>query len=320
VDIARSVFTSVTPNRPNGFRRVYTARGKGIMDLGSASSMNLRSLAKRLLPGFNSRLVLRRAINLPRDAFEGLTGRRDPLVPPHGLWFVGGESDYKRVNQEYLGYFVNLGGLRPDYRVLDVGCGIGITASSLTSFLDPQGSYAGFDIVRVGIAWAQKNIAARFPNFSFVHADIFNKHYNPKGKLSSSSFRFPYEDASFDFVFLKSVFTHLLPDSIQNYLQEIRRVMKPSGTCLATLFLMNPESQELIRRGQSPLKLVPYSDDCCVVDAKFPETAVGILQSAFLQWSEKSGLGAKSPIHYGSWCGRKNYMSYQDIALLAPIL
>ena len=282
--------------------------------------MNIRSIAKRLLPSFNSRLVVRRAINLPRDAFEGLTGRRDPLVPPHGLWFVGGESDYKQVNREYLNYFVNLGGLRPDHRILDVGCGIGVMASSLTSFLDPQGSYAGFDIVRVGVDWARKNIASRFPNFSFVHADIFNKHYNPKGTLSSSSFRFPYPDASFDFVFLKSVFTHLLPDSIQNYLQEIRRVMKPSGTCLATLFLINPESQELILRGQSSLNLVPYFDDCYVADTTFPETAVGILQSAFLQWCDKSGLSARPPLHYGSWCGRENYMSYQDIALLAPIL
>lgn len=283
--------------------------------------MNIRSLAKRFLPGFNSRLAVRRAINLPRDTFEGLTGRRDPLIPPHGLWFVGGESDYKQVNQEYLGYFVNLGGLKPDHRVLDVGCGIGVMASALTGVLSPAGSYAGFDIVRVGIVWTQKNIASRFPNFSFTHADVFNKHYNPKGKLSSSSFRFPYEDASFDFVFLKSVFTHLLPDSIQNYLREIRRVMKPSGTCLATLFLMNAESQALVEGGRSSLNLIPYStvphsDDCFVVDPRFPETAVGIEESAFLQWCGQSGLIVKPPIHHGSWCGRESFMSYQDIVLL----
>ena len=287
------------------------------MDLGSSSLMNVRTLAKRLLPGFKSRLAVRRAINLPRDVFEGLTGRRDPLIPPHGLWFVGGESDYKRVNQEYLSYFVDLAGLRPEHRILDVGCGIGVMASSLTRFLSPQGSYEGFDIVRVGIVWAQKNIASRFPNFSFVHADVFNKHYNPKGRLLSSSFRFPYEDASFDFVFLKSVFTHLLPDSIQNYLQEIKRVIKPTGTCLATLFLINPESAELMSRGQSSLNLLPYADDCCVVDAEFPETAVGISQSAFLQWCERSGLSPKSRIHYGSWCGRQEYLTYQDIVLLS---
>jgi ubiquinone/menaquinone biosynthesis C-methylase UbiE len=282
--------------------------------------MNVRGLAKRLLPGFNSRLALRRAINLPRDAFESLTGRREPLIAPHGLWFVGGESDYRQVNREYLGYFVDLGGLQPHHRVLDVGCGIGVMASSLTSFLSPRGSYAGFDIVRVGINWAQKNIASRFPNFAFAHSDIFNQHYNPKGKLSSSSFRFPYEDASFDFVFLKSVFTHLLPDSIQNYLLEIRRVMKPSGSCLATLFLMNGESTELIRAGKSSLNLAPYSAGCYVADQKFPETAVAIPESSLLGWCGSAGLIPQMPIRYGSWCGRQRYMSYQDIVLLKPVV
>jgi SAM-dependent methyltransferase len=291
---------------------------KLIMDLGSTSLIRIRTVAKRLLPGFNSRLAVRRVINLPRDAFDRLVGRRDPLVPPHGLWFVGGEADYKRVNQEYLNYFVELGGLKPNHCVLDIGCGVGIMASSLAYFLSPQGSYAGFDIVRVGINWARKNISTRFPNFSFVHADISNKHYNPTGKLSSTSFQFPYEDGTFDFVFLKSVFTHLLPDSIRHYLQEIRRVLKPTGTCLATLFLMNAETNDLIDRGESSLKLLAYSDEAWVVDAKFPETAVGISQSAFVQWCDDSELLPQTPIHYGSWCGRQDYLSYQDIVLLKP--
>jgi len=288
------------------------------VDLGSASLINIRTMAKRLLPGFNSRLAVRRAINLPRDTFERLTGRRDPLIPPHGLWFVGGEADYKRVNQEYLGYFVDLGELRPEHRVLDVGCGVGIMASTLAHFLSPKGSYAGFDIVRVGITWAQNNISSRFPNFSFAHADIFNKHYNPNGKLSSATFQFPYEDATFDFVFLKSVFTHLLPDSIQHYLQEIRRVLKPTGSCLATLFLMNSETIDLIDRGESSLNFLAYLADAWVVDKKFPETAVGISESSFLQWCKDSALTPQLPVHYGSWCGRENYLSYQDIILLKP--
>jgi SAM-dependent methyltransferase len=280
--------------------------------------MNIRIVAKRVLPGFDARLAVRRVVNLPRDLVEDLTGRRDPLIPPHGLWFVGGEADYQRVNAEYLEYFRSLGGLRPDHRVLDVGCGIGVMASSLARFLSPQGSYAGFDIVRVGIRWAQNNIASRFPNFSFTHADIFNKHYNPKGKVQPDAFRFPYDDSSFDFVFVKSVFTHLLPESIQNYVREIRRVMKPTGRCLASVFLMNQDSTDLIRRGRSSLLLMPSARDCWVVDPKFPETAIGIPELSFLQWCERSALQATPPIHYGSWCGRRDYMSYQDIVLLSP--
>jgi SAM-dependent methyltransferase len=270
------------------------------------------------LPGFESRLLLRRIINLPRDSFETLTGRRNPLIPPHGLWFVGGEQNYQQVNDEYLGYFTSLGHLQPHHDVLDVGCGIGIMASRLSSYLSPAGSYCGFDIVRIGIEWAQKRISSRFPNFSFVHADLFNKHYNPRGVLSPNSFRFPYPDAAFDFVFVKSVFTHLLPDSIQHYLSEIHRVLRPTGCCLASIFLMNAESLESIGRGESSLALTHYSQDCYVLDPDFPETAVGISESSFLKWCAATKFVPTVPIFYGSWCGRESFMSYQDVALLHP--
>jgi len=136
-------------------------------------------------------------VNLPRDAFDSITGRRDPLIPPHGMWYVGGEENYQAINEEFLRYFVDLGGLRPDRRVLDVGCGIGVVAARLIGFLNSAGSYEGFDIVRVGIEWANDHIGARFPNFHFAHVDVFNKHYNPKGKLDPDTFAFPYESGQF---------------------------------------------------------------------------------------------------------------------------
>ena len=83
----------------------------------------------------------------------------------------------------------------------------------------------------------------------------FNKHYNPAGKLDAKSFQFPYDSSSFDFVFLKSVFTHMRPDSVQHYLREIRRVLKLDGRCLATAFLLNSEATELIHSGRSSLPL-----------------------------------------------------------------
>ena len=100
-----------------------------------------------------------------------------------------------------------------------------------TGVLDHEGSYAGFDIVRVGITWAQKNIASRFPNFSFVHADIFNKHYNPKGKtVFELCFVFLITMVQLDLLFLKSATCYIYcPARYRTILQEIRRVMKPSG-------------------------------------------------------------------------------------------
>ena len=278
--------------------------------------MNLNMFAKRVLPGFQSRLFVRRVLSFPRDTFDSLTGRRDPLIPPHGLWFVGGERNYELVNEEFLRYFVEFGGLQPSSRVLDVGCGLGVMAARLTRFLQPSGSYCGMDIVKVGVEWAQRNIASRFPNFSFVHADVYNKHYNPKGKVLPEQFSFPFPDREFDFIIVKSVFTHLLPETVRQYLREIRRVMRPGSRCLATAFLLNQESLKLIGSGHSSIHLSHRLDGCRVVDPSFPETAVGLPEEEFLQWCRQIGISVQLPVHYGAWCGRDQFMSYQDIVVL----
>jgi SAM-dependent methyltransferase len=279
--------------------------------------MKAHVAVKRLFSSFESRLLLRRIINFPRDTFDSATGRRSPLVPPHGLWFVGGEVNYKATNEEFMKYFTDFGGLQPDHHVLDVGCGIGVMASRLTSFLSTQGLYDGFDIVRIGIDWANKNIGSRFPNFRFKHADVFNKHYNAKGTLDPNAFSFPYDSGVFDFIFLKSVFTHMRPQGVAHYLREIRRVLKPSGRCLVTVFLLNSESTALIDSGQSSLALTHDMGGYNVLDPQFPETAVGLPQVDLECWYRQAGLTLTPPVHFGSWCGRQHYVSYQDILIIS---
>lgn len=273
-----------------------------------------RILAKRVFPDFESRLRLRRIINSPRDAFESLTGRRDPLIPPHGLWFVGGENQYRAINQEFLGYFLSAG-LTPDSVVLDVGCGIGVMAARLAHFLSPEGIYHGFDIVRTGIEWAEKNISSRYPNFIFSHVDIYNQHYNPHGVLRPENFTFPYPDSYFSFVFAKSLFTHMTTSGASHYLAEIRRVLKPHGAALVTAFLHNEESDRLIDWGKSSIPLKLSGGGYYVVDPKVPETAVALRESDFVRWCTEAGLRI-CEVRYGSWCGRDRYVSYQDLVFL----
>ena len=276
--------------------------------------MSLLKLAvKRILPDFESRLRLRRIINSPLDGIDRLTGRRDSLVPPRGLWFVGGRKNYQTTNEQYLAFFV-AAGLEPAHSVLDIGCGIGIMAARLARFLT-TGRYEGFDIVKVGTDWATAHISAKYPNFHFTHADVYNRHYNPKAELKGENYSFPYADGEFNFAFAKSVFTHMTPASVQHYLRETARVLKPGGTAIFTAFLITRDSKELIEAGKSSLALSP-AGEFWVLDPKFPETAVGLPEADFLEWSRAVGFEMKR-IAYGSWCGRTKYLSYQDIITLS---
>ncbi len=130
----------------------------------------------------------------------------------------------------------DVGGLKPHERVLDAGCGLGRMAVPLMPYLREPGAYDGFDISPEGIAWCQQHITGRRPNFNFQVADIRNTQYNPKGKHQASDYRFPYEDQSFDLVFMASVCTHLMPDEIRQYLSEASRVLNTGGRCVISYF------------------------------------------------------------------------------------
>ena len=256
--------------------------------------------------------VLRRVRYFPSDLLHRL--KLGVSVPPRRMiTFIGG-GDFQKIGQEFLGHFVQLGGLVAEDVVLDVGCGVGRMALPLTRVLSGSGCYEGFDIAHEEIAWCQKHITTRFPAFRFQHVDLFNSVYNPGGVLQPSTFRFPYADQTFSFVFLTSVFTHLLPPELTHYAEEIARVIRPGGRVLVTFFLLNNESRRLIEEGQSTLPFKHNVGGALTTDPRKPESAVAYDQDEVRALFERLGFTLKS-IHYGSWCGRTGYLSYQDIVV-----
>jgi SAM-dependent methyltransferase len=248
------------------------------------------------------------------DLVDTVMGRREPMVPPKRLIFIGGPL-FKEIGDEHFRIFKTIGGLKPGDVVLDVGCGIGRMARPLTPFLSGSGRYEGFDIDSAGIEWCRKNITTRFRNFRFQTADIFNKYYNPKGRFKGAEYRFPYEDSTFDFIFLTSVFTHMLPDELENYMGEISRVLKPGGRCLINFFLWNPEALALSNGGKSSIQFPFEFENYRVRDRDFPEDAVTYSERFILELFEKKDLAVQNPIQYGNWCGREKALSYQDFVL-----
>lgn len=240
----------------------------------------------------------------------------DELVPSPALALsVGG--DFRETGEEFFTYFVDIGGLRPADAVLEVGCGVGRMAVPLTRFLtDGGGRYDGFDVMADAVAWCRTHITPRFPAFTFQHAALRNRAYNVSATTLATDFVFPYPDASFDFVCLTSVFTHLLPDEVQHYLAEIVRVLRPGGRSFSTFFLLNAESLGLMRAGLSPhFPFAHRLDDCRVQDADVPEAAVAYDEERIRRWYRAAGLAIAEPVRYGTWCGRLDGLSLQDIVL-----
>jgi SAM-dependent methyltransferase len=249
----------------------------------------------------------------PLDVVDVITGARGDLVPPRRLMFVG-SGDFTGIGDEFLQYFKEIGSLRPDHTVLDVGCGIGRMAVPLTTFLT-NGKYEGFDIVRKGINWCSKSITPRYPNFRFQQADIYNKLYNPKGQNSAATYTFPYEDSTFDFVFLVSVFTHMLPLDLRNYMSEIVRVLKRKGRAFITYFLVNDDSNILINEGKSYFRFVRSSDGFWTISQGEPESAVAYDEEYIRDLYRMHGMRILTPVRYGSWAGRQRFLSFQDIVV-----
>ena len=230
---------------------------------------------------------------------------------------VGFPADFEITGAEFVAYLKLLCGLKSQHSALDIGCGCGMMALQLESYLAGEGRYVGMDVDRAAIAWCQTHITARNPRFVFYHVDLKNTRYNPSGALSDASFRFSEPDASFEVVLLKSVFTHMRPDGVQNYLNEIARLLKPGGRCLASFFLLNDRGSTGARPGSSKLSFDHGDDDCRYVDPAMPEKAIAYREGYVLEMLKRSGLALVAPPYYGTWSGRPDGLSFQDLLLIA---
>ena len=249
--------------------------------------------------------------------FVARTLRGELRFPPWWLRDVGG-SDFKCTGKEFLRHFIELAHLAPQARVLEIGCGSGRMALPLTRHLQ-DGAYTGIDITPKSIAWCQQHITRRHPHFVFVHADLYNKRYNPEGTLQASTYPFPFADQGFDFIFLTSVFTHLLPADTTHYLQEIARLLAPQGNALLTFFLLDNRQAELAAAGKNDIRFDYGEGIYRVRDADVPESAVAYQESYIVEQLATWGLTLQSPIYYGTWSGRPDGLSYQDILIVQHV-
>jgi len=105
---------------------------------------------------------------------------------------------------------IKLCNIKPNEKILEIGSQYGRLVLPFTKYLNEEGKFEGIDIIPDAINYVQKNISSKYSNFHFTLANIYNKWYNPKGEIKASEYELPYQDESFDFVYLVSVFTNYM--------------------------------------------------------------------------------------------------------------
>jgi SAM-dependent methyltransferase len=244
--------------------------------------------------------------------------RGDSLLPPAHLrlWYYNTwrAQAFTRACETARTELV-IHGLRPEHRVLDVGSGIGNLAIGLRGYL--TGGYDGVEIHREAVAWCQRAITRHHPNFRFHHADLASQAYNPGGSVAATAYRFPFPDRTFDYIFLSSVFTHMLPDAVAHYVREVSRLLAPDGVCVASYFLINDDTRAGIDQGRSFISFgVSHPSGLCRLhDADVPEAAVALEESFVRRSHARAGLRIRG-IRRGRWWNGEAHD--QDVLAVVP--
>jgi len=218
-------------------------------------------------------------------------------------------------------YYADVVARHPDLpataAILDLGCGYGRVARALTTRLAPSQHYTGLDPHAASVDWARTVIAAAFPNFSFARIDLASRPYNPTGAVKGTDYRFPFDDGSLDVVLMTSVLTHVDFATVEHYLRESARVLKPhGGRLITTMFLLDDDVDALLMSGRSTFSMGWQHGISRVEDPRDPELAIAHPRDAVLRVLDDVGLVHRA-VFDGSWCGRvdSHPMDYQDLII-----
>ncbi|HZV44469.1 MAG TPA: class I SAM-dependent methyltransferase [Saprospiraceae bacterium] len=275
-----------------------------------------RKIYYSLPPGW--RLLARWIVYMPQDLMASLFSGKHPMAPPRRLIFTGA-GHFIRMGKLFLQDFISKKLVKPDSSVLDIGSGIGRIAIPLTSFLE-KGLYEGFDIMKPGIRWCQKKISTRFPHFKFTQVSLANDLYRNSGD-AAAQFVFPAANDQFDLAIATSVFTHMLPEEVTQYVEEIYRVLKKGGNAYLTFFILNENSLRQMNQGANEFNFQYDHGSYRLLDEK--------VKSANVAYDEKYLFGqvispAKfktTSIEYGTWStlSKGNPIGFQDRVVITKL-
>jgi SAM-dependent methyltransferase len=209
------------------------------------------------------------------------------------MW-PGGVTDFAEEGREQVNLMIGLGKLSPEARMVEVGCGSGLRARSLTDWLGPGGLYDGLDSDARAVAWCESAYAHRM-DFEFAHH-------------ASLDLPLPFDDATKDFVLAWAVLPQATPELVVHLLRESRRILLPEGALFASAYLLDAPAIEAVDRGGTD----PAFADRTVRGAQAPDGTYAQDEEWLLDRVAEAGFKTVG-IRHGTWCGHPDGRSVYDI-------
>lgn len=198
-------------------------------------------------------------------------------------------------------------------RVLDIGCGPGQIAAAFAR-RNPKLNYVGIEPQAEKIRALKKRYSRT--GFEFHHVDLANDFYNPTGAVDPSTVEFEFPDSRFELLILSSVFTHVRPPTVENYLSQFPRLLNSDGKVWATCYLITEDADRWLKDDRD----FEYEFDGFYSPHETePERSIAYPEMELREMIDSAGLQVSDCVR-GSWRGEEYDFDrnrfYQDILIL----
>lgn len=130
---------------------------------------------------------------------------------------VGCHQENEKTNYDDKLRILKQCGLQKNSTLLDVGCGTGLFIKSLENYLQsPRQQFVGVDLADDAIKYCIK----KYPGYTFHKCEMT---------------RLPTLNKKFDMICLFSVFTHMYPEEVLEYLKDMKNYLNENGCIVASI-------------------------------------------------------------------------------------
>ena len=212
-------------------------------------------------------------------------------------------------------------GLTPNSVLLDYGCGLGRLAYAASKYLAPEGSYYGYEPNPTALLFLRRAYADR-ANFSFAGRTLrrdedyvaIERHEARDGGDAAGALDLSFVSRPLTVQWSCSVFTHMWVDPIVNVLKTIRPALGSEGISVNTWLCIDDFAAYALRCGVADRALPHRVNGAYTYSETNPLVCTAYDLPTMREIYARAGHNIVD-ILWGSWSGRDNGVTYQDIVV-----